>query len=301
MEKRFKMVLLPTEKATNIIKDRGELEFIKNKQIASTINSIVKGYFLYILDTQATIKIGDWIVLLDDVDLIEVCSHIQYTEGNDGALINGFFTRNLRGDYIFKVIATTDTSLNLPIIPEELIQEYVEEQFEYVPEKWLGFCHIQALPDNQINTNFDGIEEEHSFKSTRELAIEWWGNSNIMDCIRHGLEYYPGRDIKSLTGREIERIWKREVHSKQYPVTDEFFKDDEWCSGPTLKEMKDLEPKPQVDFEMLKRSISELGKHIEDGNVVEEDQPYAENLFLFFNMLKKSSSFAHKAHVLLRD
>lgn len=48
--------MLPTEKATNIINDRGRLEFIHNKQVASTINSIVKGYHLYITNPNEEIK-----------------------------------------------------------------------------------------------------------------------------------------------------------------------------------------------------------------------------------------------------
>lgn len=63
MKKLSKVVMLPTEKATKIILDKGNLEYIQNEQIASTINSSVKGFHLYFTNDEE-IKEGDW--FLDD-------------------------------------------------------------------------------------------------------------------------------------------------------------------------------------------------------------------------------------------
>jgi hypothetical protein len=57
-------------------------------------------------------------------------------------------------------------------------------------------------------------------KSTRELAIEWWDNlSDIsiqMPSKSHLCKLYHGdmRIHKSLTGREIEEIWNREINGE---------------------------------------------------------------------------------------
>lgn len=51
--------MLPTENETNIILDRGVLEYIDKAQIAKTINSIVEGFHLYFM-SNCPIKKGDW-------------------------------------------------------------------------------------------------------------------------------------------------------------------------------------------------------------------------------------------------
>lgn len=61
MQTTQKVVMLPTQKATHIILDRNNLDFIEKKQIASTINSIVIGYHLYILSKNDS-KEGDLIL-----------------------------------------------------------------------------------------------------------------------------------------------------------------------------------------------------------------------------------------------
>jgi hypothetical protein len=95
MKKETHIILLPTEKATNIINDRDNLEFIPNKQIASTINSIVKGFHLYFLSDDE-IKEEDWRYNTHTKSLI-----FPNTNINSGL-----------SEYDKKIIATTDESLN---------------------------------------------------------------------------------------------------------------------------------------------------------------------------------------------
>lgn len=60
IKRKCQVVMLPTEKATNIISINNKLELINKAQMANTINSIVKGFYLYILSSDEEIKEGDW-------------------------------------------------------------------------------------------------------------------------------------------------------------------------------------------------------------------------------------------------
>jgi hypothetical protein len=280
MKKRFKMVMLPTKKATE-----GSLYTYDNNTIGRCINETnVKSvnkqlmYFqpqhLYIVDTKATIEVGDWFVNIYDKRPTSI-------EVMPWKCKDKIHAKNIQGSACNKVIASTDESLNLPTIPEQLIQEYVKQQFDYVSEKW-RIC-------NMCGSFKTGTQEGlcsncgRFGKTNRELALEWWNSFyyHTKECQALTDEYFDtARHFDTLTGMEIEQIWKREVHSKQYPVTPD-------------------ECKPQVDWEMLKKTISYLPAN--PNSILFTNDEAIDNMVLFFNMLKKSSSFAHKAHVELRD
>ena len=60
MWKQHQVVMLATNQTTNIILDKNILEIIKKPQIASTINSDVKGFNLYILSDDEIKVDGGW-------------------------------------------------------------------------------------------------------------------------------------------------------------------------------------------------------------------------------------------------
>ena len=119
-------------------------------------------------------------------------------------------------------------------------------------------------------------------KTIREQALEWW--NNIKDFDEHSIfkgkyglcfRYYPGREWQYLTGREIEDIWRKETQLNSSP----------------LKSFN-LE---KVDFYRLSTSIRFLTniKAVHSDRFTEEE---LSNIELLFDLLSKSSSFAHKAH-----
>ena len=150
------------------------------------------------------------------------------------------------------------------------------------PDLVCDYCGVLVI-DNRIQ-----IE-----KSNRKKAIEWW--NNLDDSMKMNLcrIHFSMRSvsgisvIKSLTGREIEQIWRKETQQESF----------EDISVDVMREYKNSilkEKRSQVDFEMLRdavfRSIPAMfGKHHQWGN-------HVENLQLFFDLLSKSSTFAHKAH-----
>lgn len=123
-------------------------------------------------------------------------------------------------------------------------------------------------------------------KSEREKAIEWWnGLSNPKQHALY-LDYFGCRATDKFPD-EIEQIWRKETQQESF----------EDISADVMREYKNSilkEKRSQVDFEMLRdavfRSIPAMfGKHHQWGN-------HVENLQLFFELLSKSSTFAHKAH-----
>mgnify|MGYP000940733512 CR=1 FL=1 len=128
-------------------------------------------------------------------------------------------------------------------------------------------------------------------KSDRELALEWW--NNLDDSMKMNLcrIHFSMRSvsgisvIKSLTGREIEQIWRKETQQTVVSEigTKEF---NDVCTATFGGNLK--EEKPQVDFEGLYKYIEAMNQLY--------DTTAIQNLCLFFELLSKSSSFAHKAH-----
>ena len=58
------------------------------------------------------------------------------------------------------------------------------------------------------------MASQHKIKTTREKAIQWWNNlPDFGKNVRFGkdeftIKFYGSRTFQSLTGREIEHIWK---------------------------------------------------------------------------------------------
>lgn len=118
---------------------------------------------------------------------------------------------------------------------------------------------------------FDGMIK----KSDREKAIEWWNGfpdfatENVLKGGKHGLctYYFQSRSYQNLTGREIEQIWRKETQQEKEEIT-------------------------QVDFEMFNQLQH---KRVEFGQIYLSAKEM-DNIKLFFELLSKSSTFAHKAH-----
>lgn len=118
-------------------------------------------------------------------------------------------------------------------------------------------------------------------KSDREQAIEWWNGLNDLEKMALCRVYFSMRSvsgisvIKSLTDREIEQIWRKETQQ-------------ELERGIVITR----EERPQVDFEMFNQLQH---KRVEFGQIYLSAKEM-DNIKLFFELLSKSSTFAHKAH-----
>lgn len=120
-------------------------------------------------------------------------------------------------------------------------------------------------------------------KSDREKALEWWNKFSFKEQYRlsqFNLEYYHRTD--QLTGREIEQIWRRETQQLSNNLFNSVNSEDTF----NLSFMS--EKKEQVDFERLNKYIKAMSQLYDTEDI--------KNLVNFFNLLSRSSTFAHKAH-----
>lgn len=108
-------ILLETFKETNIIQDREKYQRIENPQIASTINSIVRGFYLYFTSYE-DIELGDWYLNQDRVPF-------QCQKSN---LPEGFFK------HCKKIIATNNPDVAIDK-ENELYTTYSESYKHVVP------------------------------------------------------------------------------------------------------------------------------------------------------------------------
>jgi len=149
MKKDIQVVMLPTKKETNIIFDKGVLEFIEKKQVASTINSDVKGFHLYFLSDDKPKK-GDWCY-----DISIERRLVKYSE----------LPKHWH-DSQQKIVATTDESLEnvsnsinpvyekLPQPTKEFIQKYIEQHNNKNILDWLEVeydCNHNQMPSKVID------------------------------------------------------------------------------------------------------------------------------------------------------
>ena len=133
----------------------------------------------------------------------------------------------------------------------------------------LSMCKICGKAESEL------IQE---CKSDREKAIEWWNEFSGLEqtqlCDTNTELIGKVRRRETLTGREIERIWRKETQQEH------------------LKEVYIVkEEKQQVDFEKLLKTLNECAC----GERIACDRE-AQNLNLFVELLSKSSTFAYKAH-----
>ena len=148
-----KVVLFDTKDRTNILQHIYGLEYYENP-IKSSFNTINK--HLYITSDE-DIEECDWIITENSKDICMVGT-------NYGRLENAK-----------KVIATTDESLNLPLIPQSFIENYIKE---YNKGNVIENIEIEIEPINQpeafkikSNINYKG-NFKSKINSNNEISIK---------------------------------------------------------------------------------------------------------------------------------
>jgi hypothetical protein len=169
MWNKAKGILIPSDKKVNIILDRGKFELIENAQIAHSINSIVKGFFLYII-TDERIKIGekcfhsnlDEICVADEF-MVENPDCKKIIASNDKSLDTNSEDYNFKYLHLFPqptkesiqqfidVVNVLNINLN-HLISIDLFVEY-ENNLNDV-HRLEDFEFLKLNPDNTINIKF---------------------------------------------------------------------------------------------------------------------------------------------------
>ena len=128
-------------------------------------------------------------------------------------------------------------------------------------------------------------------KSELEKAIEWWNSLPVFEkgLLIHDTFNTPlnQRTPEEVTGMEIEQIWRRETQQKS---SIEIQADN--VEEIAFKNLLKKEKRPQVDFELL----NQIQFKMVSNSTIYLSMEEMNNIKLFFDLLSKSSTFAHKAH-----
>jgi len=171
---KCKVVILPTDKATKF-----GIQYQTNK-LAFNPKLPFEGHHLYILNDEE-VKEGDYII---DFGAYKTPLLFCVRHSSDLTYLNH---ETKKGITIFKIIATTDTSLNLPLIPDDFIQAFCEnngEMHEVIIENELisdnkEYKYPEILEINynvltklKITSNNTIIIKPHKETWTREEVIQ---------------------------------------------------------------------------------------------------------------------------------
>lgn len=134
------------------------------------------------------------------------------------------------------------------------------------------------------------------FENKREKAMLYWHSLPYFDHYEKSkcslaYDYYGKRPPDSLTGREIQIIWEKELQEEsmnfEYRIMDDVSN----------------YPDEQVDFDMLKRVVMDLSnmRAIYPSLIsVDWYNSHIKNIDNFLKQLGKNRSFAKKAHFELK-
>jgi len=169
------------------------------------------------------------------------------------------------------------TTVEMQNLPKDTVVVSVDGVCEVCSKQGYRHCahpeecgNVTILNRSKLTNGFITVVKE---KSTRERAMEWWNNLCRTDKVLLMKEELSDRHPQSLTGREIEKIWKEKFNN----LFESFLSEKRNSKG-------------LVDFEMLTASIRTALR----GDIISEYQ--RNNFNLFFQKLSESGSFAHKAH-----
>ena len=153
MKNRFEVFMLPTNEASFPcicesldINGKGKDDF---ELVDSLIRGAARYYHLYIVEPEATINVFDWYIDLSENKLIKSKFGKHHTQ------VVGYY---------LKVIASTDTSLGLPTIPNHFVKAYCLDKNTIIKNVEIvdGIANVNWLVDCPEKTEIvlDGIFPE---------------------------------------------------------------------------------------------------------------------------------------------
>jgi hypothetical protein len=187
MENRYNVVMVLQEKPTfpcicETMKD--PFEGIRNgdfELVDSLIRTAARYYHLYIVDMQATIEVGDWVII--DGSFLDKALKVE------NSYVNNF-------SQFSKIVASTDSMLGLKILSENFVKIYRES------------------PQGQVSYNT--IKGEYNWVSQERIdkAGAWWETLSVLTQTALCFEYFDTESI-SVTDIQTEFIFNWETFFKR--------------------------------------------------------------------------------------
>jgi len=177
-----KVIMLPTEKNSRLFLRRGELEYAAiGAELAHEPPQWLTQHLYLVSDGSGRLKKDQW--------------GISASPGGYNLFkSSGDVAHNTRDADYFKVEATTDRSLGLPLIPQWFIEEYILKQGE-IDKVYISFKEYYQIPDCYDEQQWR--EEEHSTKQEylkRDIIIlpvkDSWNREEHRKGIIEGINWY---------------------------------------------------------------------------------------------------------------
>jgi uncharacterized protein YktA (UPF0223 family) len=164
MKKEHRIIMLPSEKPSQILFDTVGQELVYNPPVPQKMTVNVKPQHLYILSDEK-FKEGD--KLYSNGDIFEATKEMVDKIMPDGYVL---------GMYPKKIIATTDAELHynkiveedmhmykesLPHIPQHIIEAYVKKPFDKVMVEYYDECKVIDKDGVEMPNAFSGIPRDY--------------------------------------------------------------------------------------------------------------------------------------------
>lgn len=217
MKNRFKVIALPTEKATNILLKNGKPTFYADKIGVYTDVTPYERVCLHIVEPKATIEVGDFWYKPTGKMNIGQCSDAPF---NNPKWLNSDDCKD-----VVKIIASTDSSLGIPVIDNEYflqaIVAYGVNDVEIIDVQInphfntceIGWKKITQFVEHNLRVPSYENNREKEFPTTREQALAWWRALDY-DTKFHWFAEYCNRytrNLEQIYDSEIEEIWLRKT------------------------------------------------------------------------------------------
>jgi len=181
MKKKCQVVMLSTEKATNLFEDHSRYShsFGIKPQTGNSINSIVRGKQLYILSDDE-IKKDDYICYDDSIIQVSSITESGYIKTNELRWID------LLKKSCKKVIATTDSELNkdsVAKIPLSFIEKYISEYNKEIPIIDVLVDYIEEV-DKWLTDSFATYKYIPKLRSDNTVIIHKYKTSFTLEEMR---------------------------------------------------------------------------------------------------------------------
>lgn len=225
MNKKCNVVLLPQnkkgwDKGEIITLSPTELDIAKADSSSGLYNTVAPDNFVYQAQhlyfcSDDEIKEGDWFINIITNRIFGPATYADVENRRDGK------------DYMVKVVASTDSSLGLPLIPQSFLQEYVRSNGN-IKEVWLeqqrwakeskeggGYLH-KANPDDTVEAVYS-----NGPKTMQEAIKQGYSDVTLLKFTENNEVIVVPKEPEFETISIGEQVVKIQIHPIDYTVDQE--------------------------------------------------------------------------------
>jgi hypothetical protein len=222
MKKKHKIVMLPTDDISGLVKVNGELRIEKGmRNYPKSIYKDAQQQHLYILSDDE-IKEGDWIQVTSTVMSYEEA--IKHWGEPLGKKIIATTDPKLQVDNVLNLTLEKFGKKHLPQIPQSLVENYVKHQPEYVELEYESYHGIETSIAEINAISGDGSKMWKGIGDNRDFRLKlinnevvWLSITNEPDMYKYtrndleDLIFNAIQECKNMSNREIEEWFENNL------------------------------------------------------------------------------------------